>query len=105
MANTGALTNKPDETMCPICLERPLPKPRSRFCEPCARARRTWQLKVNNEKWKLRKSEDEAGHRLMYQGKPTEWARKNPIEAVKLAVKEGYSDAQLEALLRGLGLK
>lgn len=81
---------------------RRTPSIRSRFCEPCAQARRSVQLVVNNQKWKMKIEAGEAGHRLLYRGQPTEWAKKNPIEAVKMAVKEGYNDEALEQLLRGL---
>ncbi len=60
------------------------------------------QLVINNQKWKMRLEKGETEHRIMYNGKPTEWARKNPVEAVKRAVKEGYNDEALEALLRGI---
>lgn len=91
------------EAICPICKTRPIGSdaPNAKFCYECALARRTWQLVINNQKWKLKKEAGEAGHRVMYNGKPTQWARDNPVQAVREAIKQGYTDEQLTTLLEG----
>lgn len=94
-------TQQEQQKLCKVCKKNPA-APRAQFCEGCAEARRTWQLVVNNKKWKLRREKGEASHRLMYGGEPTEWARKNPAEAIKQAVKEGYDEETLDALIKGL---
>lgn len=88
--------------MCAVCKETPTPSEKHEFCEKCAKARRTWQLKVNNEKWKMRLAQGETGHRIMYRGEPTEWARANPVKAIREAIKQGYDDDALEKLIKGL---
>jgi hypothetical protein len=86
----------------PSC-DRRVPSPDHEFCAPCAEARRTWQLKVNREKWKERVKQGDAGHRIMYNGMPTKWAMENPVEAVRIALKGDYDDATLKFFIRALG--
>jgi hypothetical protein len=88
----------------PTC-DRRTPSPKHEFCEPCADARRSFQLKINNEKWKARKAEGQAGHKVMYRGEPTKWALDNSVEAVRMAVKEGYDNEVLERLIKAAAVK
>ncbi len=94
---------KTGNPICAVCKTNETPGARHEFCEACAHARRSWQLKVNNEKWKARKQEGGAANRILYNGAPTRWALENPVEAVELAFKLGYDRETLKRLIRGLG--
>ena len=89
-------------TICTSCKKNPLPTPRHEFCEICAIARRKMQLVVNNRKWKMKIEKGEAGHKIMYAGQPTQWARENPVQAIREAIKQGFDDEALNALIAGM---
>ena len=96
--------NTPRNPICSVCRENETPSPRHDFCEKCAKARRSWQLKVNNEKWRERKEAGEVGHRVMYNGMPTRWAMENPVEACRIVLRDpSYDDATLKLFIRALG--
>lgn len=87
---------------CASCKKNPTPSHRHEFCETCVQARRKWQLVVNNKKWKMKAEAGEADHRIMYGGRPTEWAKENPVQAIRQAIKQGFDDETLMALIKGL---
>jgi len=62
--------------ICLKCKKAPVQFPRSKRCLPCQLEVRRLQLKRNNKAWMKRIAEGQAGHRLVYAGKPTEFAVK-----------------------------
>ena len=90
------------QKICTLCNKRPAPTERSRFCEDCAQARRTWQLVINNQRWRAKIKEGKAAHRIRYNGAVTQWAKENPTKAIRMAIEEGYTDEQLKQLLSEL---
>lgn len=89
---------------CLKCKAVPVQYPRSKRCRPCQLETRKLQLKRNNRTWMKRIAEGAAGHRLVYAGKPTEFALKaksstkkvKPPMAAKKAV-EKKAPAKKEA--------
>jgi len=85
--------------LCAVCNKRPVSSEKAKFCEECSQARRSWQLVVNNQKWRARIRDGKAEHRVYYNGKVTQWAKDNPVLAIRRAVDAGYSDEMLKQLL------
>lgn len=106
-AETKVLANRAMETLpkcaVPSCNRR-VETIKHEFCGPCGEARHSYQLKINTKLWRERKKSGEAGNRIWYGGKPTQWALDNPTEAIRLAVKEGYDNEVLERLIKAAAL-
>ncbi len=99
---TKTKKDAPGPRKCATCKKAPPKGLRSLRCASCHSKVKSARGLVNNVKWRQRVANGKPSLRtyVVYAGKPTTWALKNPAKAIELAKKKGLKVEDFKAKLK-----